>query len=214
MESEISKGSSTKVIIEIPAKLWISEISKEYPECNFEIISAMPISFEKPVGNNMVKIMTGTPYVLIDRIKNHPSIESVSIIEQSANCVVLNTQTKDEHMLEALIKSKVIIHFPVIIKDGKAEFVLSGLRTAIDQFFEILDNKGIKYEIRSLGKYVQDRAIMELTARQLEIYYRAQQEGYYDVPRRITLTELADKLNIAKSTLSSILQRIHKKLIG
>jgi predicted DNA binding protein len=34
------------------------------------------------------------------------------------------------------------------------------------------------------------------------------QEGFYDVPRRITLTELAVVLDVAKSTLSAQLQRI------
>jgi predicted DNA binding protein len=214
MSASNSQGSTTKVIIEIPSKLWISDISKQYPESTFEIISAMPISFNQPVGNNMVKIINPNALEILEKIKNHPSIESVSIIEQTPTSIVINTQTKDKEMLEALIKSKVIIHFPIFIKDGKGEFVLSGLRISIDKFFEILDSKSIKCEIRSLGKYIQDRTIMELTPRQLEIYYKAQQEGYYDVPRRITLTELAEKLNIAKSTLSSILQRIHNKLIG
>lgn len=214
MDKEITQGSSTKVIIEIPPKLWISDISKQYPESTFEVISAMPISFNQPIGNNMVKITNPNAAEILEKIKNHPSIESVSVIEQTPTSIVVNTHTKDKEMLETLLKSQVIIHFPILIKDGKGEFVLSGLRTAIDKFFEILDSKSIKYEIRSLGKYVQDRTIMELTPRQLEIYYKAQQEGYYDVPRRITLTELADKLNIAKSTLSSILQRIHNKLIG
>ncbi|HII27737.1 MAG TPA: hypothetical protein HA353_04890 [Candidatus Poseidonia sp.] len=36
----------------------------------------------------------------------------------------------------------------------------------------------------------------------------ASREGYWDVPRRINLTELAGLLDVAKSTLSSQLQRI------
>jgi predicted DNA binding protein len=128
--------------------------------------------------------------------------------------LVINVFTKDESILDSIVKSHVVINFPVNIKNGIAEFVLSGLRTSINSFFEILESKGVKYEIKILGKYVQDKTIIDLTPRQLEIYYRAQEEGYYDVPRRITLTELAVKLDLAKSTLSSMLQRVHKKLIG
>jgi len=48
----------------------------------------------------------------------------------------------------------------------------------------------------------------------LEIYLKAKEAGYYDSPRKITLTELAEKIGMAKSSISSILQRIHKKLLG
>ncbi|DAC33318.1 MAG TPA: helix-turn-helix domain-containing protein, partial [Candidatus Poseidoniaceae archaeon] len=41
----------------------------------------------------------------------------------------------------------------------------------------------------------------------------ATQEGFYDVPRRISLTELATKLNVAKSTLSAQIQRIESTVM-
>ncbi|MHA1341426.1 MAG: helix-turn-helix domain-containing protein [Promethearchaeota archaeon] len=69
-------------------------------------------------------------------------------------------------------------------------------------------------EVRSIGKYKDDFLKDLLTARQLEIYLKAKEAGYYDSPRKITLTELAEKIGMAKSSISSILQRIHKKLLG
>jgi predicted DNA binding protein len=42
----------------------------------------------------------------------------------------------------------------------------------------------------------------------MEVFEYALKNGFYDVPRRITLSELAEKLGVAKSTLSSQLQRI------
>jgi predicted DNA binding protein len=47
-----------------------------------------------------------------------------------------------------------------------------------------------------------------LTPRQREVFEIASREGYWDVPRRINLTELAGLLEVAKSTLSDQLQRI------
>ena len=38
------------------------------------------------------------------------------------------------------------------------------------------------------------------------------QEGFYDIPRQITLTELAVVLEVAKSTLSAQLQRIESTI--
>ena len=45
----------------------------------------------------------------------------------------------------------------------------------------------------------------ELTARQKQILRAAVELGYYSWPRRVTLTNLAGHLGIAKSTLSEAL---------
>jgi len=37
--------------------------------------------------------------------------------------------------------------------------------------------------------------------------------GYYDVPRRFTLTEVADHVGIAKSTCSETLQRVERTVV-
>ena len=52
-----------------------------------------------------------------------------------------------------------------------------------------------------------------LTPRQRQVFDAATQEGFYDVPRRISLTALAVKLDVAKSTLSAQLQRIESTVI-
>ncbi|MGI0054942.1 MAG: helix-turn-helix domain-containing protein [Thermoplasmata archaeon] len=52
-----------------------------------------------------------------------------------------------------------------------------------------------------------------LTVRQEEILRRALAEGYFDVPRRISLTALAPKIGVAMSTLSVTLAVIEKKIL-
>lgn len=46
-----------------------------------------------------------------------------------------------------------------------------------------------------------------VTERQREILRRAWEEGYFDVPRRATLTELADRLNISDTATSQGVRR-------
>jgi predicted DNA binding protein len=53
-----------------------------------------------------------------------------------------------------------------------------------------------------------------LTVRQREVFEIASREGYWDVPRRINLTELAGLLEVAKSTLSNQLQRIESAVFS
>jgi len=69
-------------------------------------------------------------------------------------------------------------------------------------------------EMHQMGAYKRNPTLNELTPRQLEIYQKAKKAGYYETPRRITLTQLAKQENLSKSTLSILLQKVHKKLLG
>ncbi|WP_210433905.1 helix-turn-helix domain-containing protein [Acidianus brierleyi] len=53
-----------------------------------------------------------------------------------------------------------------------------------------------------------------LTARQEQILKIAFEAGFFDFPRKIKVSELADKLNISVSNLSEILRRAEKNIIG
>lgn len=53
-----------------------------------------------------------------------------------------------------------------------------------------------------------------LTARQQEVLCRCFAEGYYVVPRRVTLQALAHGLGITTATLSIVLRRAEAKIVA
>lgn len=53
-----------------------------------------------------------------------------------------------------------------------------------------------------------------LTARQEQILKIALETGYFDYPKKITINQLAEKLNISVSNLSEILRRAEKNVIS
>lgn len=63
---------------------------------------------------------------------------------------------------------------------------------------------------RLLGLYqgaVDERDGSELTRRQREVLRTALERGYFEVPRRVTLEELADELEISDQALSALVRR-------
>jgi predicted DNA binding protein len=99
------------------------------------------------------------------------------------------------------------------VQDGKGTWEIISPRKKIDALCELFDDIGIIYSIASIGALKKEEGQLALTKRQELVLEKALALGYYELPRRITLTELAEKLNIAKSTLSGILRRISKKLV-
>ena len=207
-------GSSSTLSITLPDKLWLGKLSREYRMGRFQIISFIPIKQEPAIGNSLIKISGINPEKVLSEIRKHPSLVSVKVMERGPTHITVETQTKDQFLLRALIKNKILVQLPVEIELGRAKFNIYAQRENIDQFIEDLNAKGMKVEINNLGYYKDDFLKLSLTERQLFIYKTARETGFYESPRKINLTTLAEHLGLAKSSLSSMLQRIHKKLLG
>ncbi|UYP44069.1 hypothetical protein NEF87_000354 [Candidatus Lokiarchaeum ossiferum] len=209
-------GSSTtsKLLITFPNKLWLGELSREFPYFQFEIKAFVPISHDPFIGNSLITITGHKPSQILPKLDTHPSLVKYSIMEQNESFISINTQTNDQFLLMSIVKNLILVQLPFKIANGIAEFIISSTRENIDKFIDDLTSKGISVEIKSIGHFSEDLLKEELTSRQFFIFQEAKKAGYYDVPRKITLTDLAQNLDIAKSSLSSMLQRIHNKLLG
>ncbi len=74
--------------------------------------------------------------------------------------------------------------------------------------------------LRSMGTTVMVekvtvlRTARELTAEQERVLQTAFDLGYYDIPKRIKLDELAKRLNVSKATLDVMLRRAQRKIVA
>ncbi|NVM30098.1 MAG: helix-turn-helix domain-containing protein [Candidatus Helarchaeota archaeon] len=204
----MSDVMTAKFAIQMPTKLWIAALSKKYPEITFEILSILPT--EKMIGNALVKITGDNAEKILQEITVHPSSLELHLISDLEKSKIFNVKTNDPWLLISLIKSEVILKMPVLVKNGIASWEILAPHEKISKFNDLLKEKNIKFQLKSIGKYKEEP---QLTVRQTEVLDQAVKMGYYEIPRKITLTALAKKLNIAKSTLSGILRRIDKKLI-
>ena len=78
---------------------------------------------------------------------------------------------------------------------------------------EALRSSGVPAEIEAVRPGPLRGLTATLTERQREILRRAVLDGYFEVPRRISLTELARRVGVATSTLSVTIAVIEKKLV-
>ncbi|MHA1343749.1 MAG: helix-turn-helix domain-containing protein, partial [Promethearchaeota archaeon] len=69
--------------------------------------------------------------------------------------------------------------------------------------------KKIQFNLESIGYYHNPSL---LTKRQKEVLIIAIKKGFFDIPRKISLSELAKELKISSSSLSETIRRINKKL--
>ena len=73
----------------------------------------------------------------------------------------------------------------------------------------------IQITLKGIGEYHPDirRLSSLLTDRQQELLELAINEGYYEIPRRVTLRDLADRADISAGTVGEHLRKIEIKVI-
>lgn len=100
---------------------------------------------------------------------------------------------------------------PYQLENGTAHFVLRTSEDRLSTLGSELEAAGYSYTIDSLQTDLEQSGL--LTESQEVTVGRAIEMGYYDMPRESSLTDLADDIDRAKSTVSETMQRAEGKII-
>jgi len=210
-----SKPSLARIKIKFPEEIWISEIFRNFPDVKMEISHFLPYDLEKSIGNSAIEIMHYNINSIIEAIRIHPSVIDFGILEQEESRVKFNVKTKDPYLLYAIIKCGVLVDFPVRVEDGFAFWRLVSSREQIDQLLTLFEQKNIDFELLRIGKspYSLEDDKNKLTLDELNILDKAISLGFFEIPRKISLEELANEMGKSKSALSVMLRKIIKKKV-
>ncbi|MHA1150615.1 MAG: helix-turn-helix domain-containing protein [Promethearchaeota archaeon] len=193
--------------IHVPKDKWLAQLNKKYSELTFQLMSKFLLNDN--IGMTLFHIKGPTIKRFMEDFKKNKRDIVYQILFEEEDYAILNIKTEDPWILSALVKTELLINYPIVIKEGKIKFIALSNRQKVDNFLAELDKKKIKYSLKSIGHY---QHISLLTERQQTILSLALKNGYYNIPRTISLSKFAQKLNISPSALSEMLRRINKKL--
>jgi predicted DNA binding protein len=210
-----TKASLARVKIKFPEQIWISEIFKKFPNIKMEIEYFLPYDLEKSIGNSIIEIQDFKIDEVIDLVRNHSSVQDFTILEQDEDKVRFNVKTRDPYLLYALIKCGVLVKFPVNVREGYAYWRLVSSRKNIDILLTIFEQKNIDFELLRIGTspYILDEQKERLSIEESQVLDEAIKQGFFEIPRLISLEELAKNLGRSKSALSVMLRKIIKKKV-
>lgn len=209
------KASLARVKVKFPDQIWISDIFEKFPNVKMEIEYFLPYDLEKSIGNSIIEVQDFAIKKVIESVKTHPSVQGFTILEQEENKVRFNVKTKDPYLLYALIKCGVLVKFPVNVRDGFAYWRLISSRESIDRLLSIFEQKNINFELLRIGTspYILEEEKEQLSIEESHVLDEAIKQGFFEIPRLISLEELANHLGRSKSALSVMLRKIIKKKV-
>ncbi len=197
----------TRFKLDIPEEKWLSVISRKYNDMIFLILSLMPL--ESSLGNCLLQIRGKNVEDHISYIISSLGDLEHEILGKTREFVLINIKMTDPWILNNINKFQLMLHYPLTIREGKIEFELISTRDKIDSLFNALENRELNIELQNIMRYTPQTI---LTPRQEEVLQKADDLGYYNIPRDISLSHLAKKLGISPSALSELLRRTESRL--
>lgn len=195
---------------------WVSEISEGHP-ATVRLLDCRPLRDQQGI-HQLVEIRAAdTPiHKLIKGIRRNPYIRHAEVVETKSGRAVGAVFTEGSIICSAVAESRLFCRTCLFTakpkEDGTVEWTvaLNG-RRELTHLLQRLE----KHEVAVRVVRVTELAdVMQLTPRQEEIVAAAFERGFFDFPRRVGLRSLAHDLQISAASLSEILRRAEKKIIG
>jgi hypothetical protein len=192
-----------KLTLTIPERAWPGEITRNYPTARVRILAAMA---ETDSGVGLAEVISTELDAILDDIRDHPAVDSMELLQRTDGEALVQFRTQLPLLLFAARGSGLPLELPFEIQDGEATWTLTTSQESISALGDQFDAMGVSYSIDYLQQEVTGPEDI-LTDDQRALVREAIARGYYDTPRRCSLTELAEAVGRAKSTTSETLHR-------
>jgi hypothetical protein len=194
--------------MEVPAEIWVADLSRSFPETTFRLLAGAPL---KERTLELGEVVGPNPAAALDALAAHDSIVSFEWLYVDEDRGLTKYETTEQGLFRFLGEVSLPPEFPLTVQQGVMEFNVTASREQFDALGDRLDEGSLRYELLSVVQ--SESAGGVLTARQRECLDVALHSGYFEVPRESTLAEVADALDVDKSTASVTLRRATSRIV-
>ena len=204
------KGSSrlayVKTHFSMPPASWHYIMTTRHPETSLEVLGYSQLD-----GKTIMDIRVNTRDIAswIDELRSLENIIDVEPFVKSRGAMILRVLYKEVGIISTTQRLNLLLRTPFTITDGVTVLSAAGPEANIKRFIKMFP---LQVKVDAVYNAERDEGAI-LTPRQADIFRRAMDAGYFEVPRRVTLTELAGQIGVAVSSLSEILAVVEKKLL-
>mgnify|MGYP001246446999 FL=1 len=185
-----------RIEVRLPEGHWSGDVSRQRPEAVLRIEETMPLGR----GRGTAKISSSSD--LKEQLIAHQGVDEVR--DLGSNRYEVDIAPKGGGYIKEIREAGVIPQSPFEVRDGWVDWTIECSAQKSRELVQLLREEGTPYRVvstRATGSRM-------LTPKQRLIFDSALNEGYWDTPRRITLSDLAELLGLSKSTLSVHLHKI------
>ena len=202
---------------------WTLEVTSDHPNTHI-IEKSLYISDDRIKGDFvLVSEGDGSLDTFIEAIGDHQVVEGVTVLKRTAERArVLVIYERASSVVPEIVNSEFMPVEPVHITEGFEYWTVLVHADRLEAVFRKLEEE-YDVELRSIHEAdpadsvefadVIDRVNDQLSPRQLECLFEASDAGYYNWPREISATDVADRLGVSSPTFLEHLRKGEQKAL-
>jgi predicted DNA binding protein len=197
-----------KLSLSIPDSVWIGDVSRNHPNARVRILAAIA---EEDAGVGLAEVNATNLAEVVTEMSATDSVTDIDVLARREEEAVVQFETDEPLLLMPIQDAGIPLEMPFDIEDGEVTWELTAPQDRLSALGDQLDAFGIGFTVEYVRQHVESER--PLTDRQRRLVVEAVERGYYDTPRRCSLTDLADAVGIAKSTCSETLHRAEEAIV-
>jgi hypothetical protein len=199
-----------KLRVSLPDAAWIGSLSRAQPAVTFRVLAALPT---EETGVGLVELTGPDLPGVVREMSERESILSLDVLGESSERMLVEFETTEPLLLFSVQESGVPLEPPIEIGDGQASVEVTATQDRLSSFGTQLEQFGMSFDVEWVRRGVESTEHL-LTDSQRDLILTAVERGYYDTPRECSLTDLAEYLDMAKSTVSETLHRAESAIVS
>ena len=199
-----------RLSVPLPRGPWVQTFTSRHPEAVLEVLERLDLGRAHVMMG--VRVRSTAPGDWAKEIRNLPGVLAVEELGPRGAASQLRVVHRTSVFLPVFRTLRLQQRFPFSIQAGVATWVVIGPTGKVRRLLAMLRRRSPGLTVVSVT-HVEAPGPGPLTPRQTAVFQRAMNRGYFEVPRRVSLTDLAREMGLAKSSLSETLAVIERKLL-
>jgi predicted DNA binding protein len=198
--------------VSLPPSTWLHSITVAHPDLRVEVLDRLLLTGQLMLTE--ARLHGPRFSEVVRELERSPAVEQVEVLEGDTSSALVRVTHRAPHFMTLFRELRVLRRFPFWVENGIATWVVVASGSKLRQLLRGLSRGVPQLQVEAIQPTKPDSKHPLLTRREGELFRRAMSEGYFDVPRKVSLTELARRVNLAKSTLSRTLAVVERKLLS
>lgn len=194
--------------IDLPEHTWIDTVSSTFPEATFKVLAVLP---DDDTGIALVEITATELEAVIESMAKSTQLLDMEPIQRESDRLIVRLESEAPLLLQSARRAGIPIEPPIVIQNGEATGEFRASNDRLGALADDLQQSGLPFTVEAVYDAPSSESFLSETERELLV--TAVECGYYETPRDCTLTGLAERVGIAKSTCSETLRRAESAVI-
>ncbi|MGC2288982.1 MAG: helix-turn-helix domain-containing protein [Thermoplasmata archaeon] len=199
-----------RIVAQLGKDSWGYHFSRAHPGVRLELLDRLE------VGPNLilveVRMMGPGAFEWAQESQKEDGVVQVESHVEDARTVLYRVTFRAPNIHVVTRQHQVLIHYPIIIQNGVSQFETFGTGPQMRAYLQELRERIGPSRVTAVRRASLPAQTLGMTPVQDTIFRDAVALGYFQSPRGITVTGLAARLGRSKSTVSTALVKIQRRL--